>query len=1151
MNWIAEEKSVVSVMWRAGREALLAIAIAFAMCLSITAAAQAATPAWKLLAASGPTHMAPYTSEMQTVRVPTGGAGTYTLSFGIDTTASLTREATASDIESALDALPSISAGGGGVSVVEVSASHDGTSGPNRAFRVTFDGGPLAGADVPAMTATTTTGTSVTVAPTPSGSIAINPTNVGGAPTDGSPVTVQVTVPDGITALSTPSCSVAGQIATCVRSSGAIESGRTMFTFVVPVVAGPTAPAQSIAEVSVQGGGAQPVTGYQVPLTVSTAPVTPGIQAMWAGAFDADGQPYTTAGGHPASAGAAFRVTTIMSPFGQITPAGDIKELTVDPPPGFVGNPLVIDRCPLAAEAGNCDSRVGQATTLVQDFTGGLFSDGELTPILSTMPAPGTAARLFFPVVFAKAVILGSVRPDDFGVRIKAPQIPTNYKIYGAANVLTGDPAGAAGVPFLTNPTECTGGLLPTFMNGRDWQSPGVAWATRVDESPAVTGCAGVPFNPEASALPTSMTADSATGLDFDLDVPQGGLLDRNATAPSHLRDVSVDLPEGVSVNPSGATGLEGCSDAQMAVGTQAAPGCPDGSKIGTVEVSSPLLDRPIGGTMYLGEPKSTDPSSGEMFRLFVVARDDDFGIMIKLPGSATADPATGKLHATFENNPRLPFDSLSVKLKGGDRGVLAMPQACGPRSISTTLTPWSGNADVSEDTPFDVAGDCAFGFEPTLQSGMDNTSARGGGKFSFRFTRPQGDQTLSGLTAKLPLGLLASVKGVPLCQGGQAAAGICPASSKIGIVDAAAGSGTPFVLEEKGEVFLTEGYKGGQYGLAVKVRPIAGPFRGAHELSPIVVRQALHVDRTTAQVTAISDPFPQIHHGVPLRIRQVTVLIDRGGFMLNPSDCAANQVDARLTSAQGAAADRSNLFQVSGCASLPFEPSLSLALTGRKQVTTGKHPGVKAVVTQAGTSEAGIEQAVVRLPKSLALDPENAQALCEFVDGTKPDLESRCPAESIVGRARARTPLLEDDLVGNVYFVKNVRVDPETGNQIRTLPMVVVALRGEIAVNLRGESSTTKAGRLVNTFASVPDAPISQFNLNIDGGDNGILAVTRTRRAKINLCAGRHVAEADFDGHNGRTRDLDVRMKTPCTKKQTRVAKLRAKRAAAKVKRG
>jgi hypothetical protein len=221
--------------------------------------------------------------------------------------------------------------------------------------------------------------------------------------------------------------------------------------------------------------------------------------------------------------------------------------------------------------------------------------------------------------------------------------------------------------------------------------------------------------------------------------------------------------------------------------------------------------------------------------------------------------------------------------------------------------------------------------------------------------------------------------------------------------------------------------------------------------------------------------------------------------------------------------------------------------LTGRKQVSTGKHPGVRALVRQTGVGEAGIKRAKVTLPKSLALDPENAQALCEFEDGTKPDLEKHCPKGSIVGRARAKTPLLERDLVGNVYFVKNVRKDAKTGNEIRTLPMLIVALRGEIAVNLKGESSTTRGGKLVNTFNNVPDAPITKFNLNIKGGKNGILAVTRTRRAKINVCASRQIAEADMDGQNGRVRDFNVRVKTPCTKKQTRNAKRAAKRAAAR----
>jgi hypothetical protein len=372
-----------------------------------------------------------------------------------------------------------------------------------------------------------------------------------------------------------------------------------------------------------------------------------------------------------------------------------------------------------------------------------------------------------------------------------------------------------------------------------------------------------------------------------------------------------------------------------------------------------------------------------------------------------------------------------------------------------------------------------------------------------------------------------------------------CPLASQIGVVDAKAGSGDPFVLEHKGRVYLTEGYKGGEYGLAVVIRGVAGPFRGALELSPIMVRQAIQVDRRTARVTAVADPFPLIHHGVPLRVREVTVNVDRPDFMLNPSDCSPKQVQATILSAEGTRADVANHFQAANCADLRFKPRLNLALKGRRQVRTGKHPAIRAVVRQQGISEAGIAKAEVRLPKSLALDVNNAQALCEFDDGTKPDLDNHCPKGSIVGRARAKTPLLNDDLVGDVFFVKNVRIDKDTGNEIRTLPMIVVALRGEIAVNLVGESDTTRSGKLVNTFDDVPDAPISRFNLNIRGGKNGILAVTRTRRARINLCAKprSHVAEADMDGQNGRRHDFNMRMNTPCLKRRQSAAKVCRKR--------
>jgi hypothetical protein len=409
-------------------------------------------------------------------------------------------------------------------------------------------------------------------------------------------------------------------------------------------------------------------------------------------------------------------------------------------------------------------------------------------------------------------------------------------------------------------------------------------------------------------------------------------------------------LPEGFSVNPSGATGLDGCSDAQIGITGQAggrylfnngdpfdkdggADGaeCPDSSKLGTARVDTPLLDEPVTGEVVLGPPKSTDPASGEMLRLFIVVRDPDRGLIAKVFGTSSLDGTaggggSGRISARFVENPELPFDNLELEFKGGQRGLLATAQECASRGWSAAFTPWSSVgapvpvADAPDSGAFVTSAGCGQRFIPELDAGSDDTRGGGlGGRFSFRFWREDGEPWLAGLTAKLPRGLLASTKNVPLCANAQAAAGACPPGSRIGTVDAKAGAGDPFVLEQKGEVFLTEGYKGCPYGLAVKVRAIAGPFRGPLELSPIVVRQAVCVDRRSAQVTAISDPFPLVHHGVPLRVREVDVIVDRPGFMRNPTGCAPKRVRGTLAAADGSSYSRTVPFQVAGCAGLRF----------------------------------------------------------------------------------------------------------------------------------------------------------------------------------------------------------------------------------------
>lgn len=754
------------------------------------------------------------------------------------------------------------------------------------------------------------------------------------------------------------------------------------------------------------------------------------------------------------------------------------------------------------------------------------------------------------------------------------------------ANQQSYDPSWGPIKPFFTAQTECSGENPEVTLRINSWQDSDTHLRYSLTND-AVTGCEKVPFDAKMHIAPTTVAADAATGLNVELNTPQNNeppfdppavdaapedvseYVDAAAEywasdqglATAHLDKAVVTLPPGISVNPSAATGLQGCADSLIGVREQGNPPkfhdndpfdpalpadqrCPEGSKIGTVSVETPLLADPLGGDIVLGEPKSTDPTSGEMIRLFLVLRDRSRGFIGKIYGSAVANPANGRLMATFDKNPRLPFERMRLRFKGGPRGMLATPVECGSRAWNATFTPWTaahgaGGVPVGDgESSFRFSERCGAAFAPGLIAGMDNRTAREGGAFSFKFSREDGHQRLKGLTAKLPTGLLASVRGVPLCRAAQAAAGACPEESRIGSVDAKAGSGNPFTLERKGEVFLTEGYKGGEYGLAVKIRPIAGPFRDAMEMSPIIVRQALHVDNRTAQVTAISDPLPLIHHGIPLRVREVTVLVDRPNFMLNPSNCSPKQVRASLLSAEGTLADLASHFQVTNCAALPFEPRIRMQNLGKGRRSTLRswNPRMRFVVRQQGTGEAGISSARVTLPSSVILDQSNLDTTCTRAQMAAED----CPAGSIVGYARAFSPLLNRPVQGPVYLAAN--------GGVRPLPDVVAVLDGEIRVVLESWIDTVRrgeTGRLRATFNVVPDAPVSRFVLTMRGGKNRGLLVNST-----DMCRTKERAVANFWGYNGKRTSIRPRVGLAfngCRRARRQIARRVAKRKAAR----
>jgi hypothetical protein len=699
-------------------------------------------------------------------------------------------------------------------------------------------------------------------------------------------------------------------------------------------------------------------------------------------------------------------------------------------------------------------------------------------------------------------------------------------------------------------------------------------WKLARAVAPAATGCddprLAYQFAPGLDMRPThgtgSTQADAPSGFTVDLIFPQvandptdsASPADPSVPNPPALKDATVMLPEGVAISPSAADGLDGCSDEgpndQVHYETTDPVSCPDASKVGSVVATTPLLARrdpatddiigpdPVSGDVFIIKPHPGDLSpTGDQdgkFRLLLQVDSKKYGVNFKLPGVVTADRTTGRLTARFENNPQAPIKHVRFAFTPGSRAALVNPVACGPAKTTGMFTSWSrggrrsdgvpvaGVPDVTSSSSYDVSWDgrgagcpSSLPFAPGLSAGTIDTQARASSPFSFDLTRGDRQDVITGLTAGLPGGLLASVKDVPLCSDADANSGTCPVASRVGSATVAAGPGdSPFYLRDQ-PVSLTGPYKGAPYGLAIAAHAVAGPF----DLGTVVVRQALHVDVNDAQATVVSDPVPTIRDGVPFRIRRVHVVVDRPGFMQSPSSCDPLAISTNVFSAGGKTASLSTPIQFTGCEKLAFRPKLALKLTGAKEAKVGGHPGIEALVTQQ-PGEAGIKGVTVTLPLSLALDPDNAQSdsLCEYLDG----LRNQCPAKSAIGTVTAVSPLLKTPVHGKVYFVKGVRTDPKTGRQIRTLPTLLIELRGEIDINLRASNSVPDNKHLTNTFSMIPDAPISSFSMKLNGGKKGILVITD---GNDDICSKVQKPFLAAQGHNGKRLDTSTTMSVEC----------------------
>ncbi len=794
------------------------------------------------------------------------------------------------------------------------------------------------------------------------------------------------------------------------------------------------------------------------------------------------------------------------------------------------------------------------------------------------VPPPGVPARFAFNVIGTIVILDASLRSDsDYGITITSSNTSAGLSVFAAHLDFWGvpsDPAhegerscpgerapgDSAGNPpvfcaspaepaaFFRSPTACTDSGLPTSARVSSWFHPdsfdsrtaytheGLGypypeedWGDQV----GIDGCPEVPFDPSLSLVPTTPAADSPTGLSVDLGLPADCWASKStpqeaeaAICQSDMKEASVTLPRGLSLNPSSAGGLEACSAEQVGLTTplssapvhfdKAPVTCPDASKLGTVEIETPLLEDPLQGAVYLAQ-QGQNPF-GSLLGMYLVAEGS--GVRVKQAGRIELGPE-GQLTTSFDEVPQTPFSNIHLELFGGPRAALRTPAACGTYTTQATLTPWSGNGAVQRQSSFQITQGCGGGFDPQLAAGTQNPLAGKYSPFSLRLTRADGTQEIGALSATLPKGLIGKPAGIPYCPdatlaaisgalgtgAAQIASPSCPAASQIGTVTVGAGAGVNPFYTSSGRAYLAGPYKGAPLSLAVVTPAVAGPF----DLGSVVVRNALRVDPEQVQVTAVSDPIPSILHGIPLDLRDIRVDLNRNEFTLNPTSCEPKSIDATLTSVQGASAQRSSHFQAASCDRLAFKPRLSLKLKGGTK--RSEHPALTAVL-RAKPGQANIGRVSVALPHSEFLAQSHIRTICTRVQFAA----DQCPKGSIYGKVTATSPLVDYPLTGNVYL----------RSSSNPLPDMVLALHGPAAQPIEIDAVgriDSKGGGIRTTFASVPDAPLTKVIVKLPGGKKSLL------ENSTDICKTVNKATVAMDGHNGKAHNFAAPLKAKCPK--------------------
>lgn len=620
-----------------------------------------------------------------------------------------------------------------------------------------------------------------------------------------------------------------------------------------------------------------------------------------------------------------------------------------------------------------------------------------------------------------------------------------------------------------------------------------VSWSgdtSNAEDRYRLSDCENVPFGVKAAVTAAERRPDVNTAVTVTVSVDQNEF----PRVTGNMKKTVLTLPAGLELGAQVASkegGLPLCSAASFGWDRIEASTCPPGSKVADINIISPLQSNEFSGAAYLGE----QPAAGELPMLYV---EGGFGSKpdsprVKLRGTLKVD-ADGRIVSTLDNLPPVLFRTFSLTFKGGPNSAMVTPRQCGTTTGSIESTPTSTGIPIVQDLPLTIDEDCVDPklFTPSMSVTTSNPQAGGRTVLNVKTSRPDRTARISRVVANLPQGILSDLNLATECTTDQAAANACPDSSRIGSVTALSGVG-PQPYGVKGSLFLATRAEGAVAGVVIST-PVT--FGGV-DLGTLTLPARIELRPGDLGLRFIAE-IPQRYKGLSLNLRSFDVALDRPNFAMNPTNCAPLSTTSTLFSDMGSSAEVPISMQVTGCESLSFDPKLALSLSGK--MGAGERPNLGVTVSLA-SGGSNIKSTSVAMPNGLAADLQAAKRACPLADWDA----GTCSPDALIGTAEATIAITPEVITGKVSMVKVAD---------STLPGIGIQLEGRFASRLLGKIKIDKDSRLVTTFDSLPDVPISTLKLALQGGERGALVANK------NLCGttGKVSMQGAFVGQSGAT---------------------------------